>query len=313
MSESRPFEIDSQLRRHGVIPCSEGAPAFSVRRVRGSPIPIVIASPHAGRHYPETLILHMRQPAEAALRLEDRYADLLAQKVATLTGTALIVAHAPRAMIDLNRAPEDIDWDMIAAPSPARSGRQSAGRRSRSGLGIVPRRLPGLGELWSRKITLADLTERIDAVHRPYHLALAQLLESLRDKWGGALLIDIHSMPPLGPKTGHGAAADFVVGDRFGATCSSRIALAALDELELSGARAAHNRPYAGGYVLDRHGNPARGIHALQLEVCRATYLDNDLHEPGIGFDGVVDTIAALVRRMADELAANSSFAQAAQ
>ncbi len=315
MSTREPAPFDSLAQEGGLIPGGEGQPAYVLHRPQKLAIPLLIAVPHAGREYPASLVKRMRHPAEAAPRLEDRYIDLVARAVAQATGAALLVAHAPRAMIDLNRSPEDVDWDMVSGP---RSGfmrsRLAAGRRSRSGLGLVPRRLPGLGELWRQRLPIADLEQRIEQVHAPYHLALSQMLENLRDRWGAALLLDMHSMPPLGPKTGEGAAVDFVIGDRFGASCESHLVAAAMDHLDLEGARAAHNRPYAGGYVLDRHGAPARGLSAMQLEVCRATYLDSRLREPGDGVESVVQLVAGLVRRLADEVIKGAQgFAQAAE
>lgn len=292
---------DSRGRGGGLIPGSEGKPAFSFLRHR--PIPILISVPHAGRHYPLPLLRGLRHPDAAPLRLEDRYIDLIGDAVAQETGAALLVAHAPRAMIDLNRSPDDVDWEMVAGRAAAMRPRHAVGRRARSGLGLVPRRLPGLGELWSSQITRSDLAERIEMVHQPYHATIAQTLETMRDRWGAALLVDLHSMPPLGPKTGDDAAVDYVIGDRFGGSCESRFVVAAFDHLNAARARSAHNRPYAGGYVLDRHGSPGRGISAMQLEVCRSAYLDGELREPGSGLPDVVRIVSGLVRRFADELA----------
>ncbi|MGB3796974.1 MAG: N-formylglutamate amidohydrolase [Alteraurantiacibacter sp.] len=315
MSERRSGISDSRTITGGLIPGGEGRPAYVLHRHHTSAIPIVIAVPHAGREYPASLINRMRHPDEAALRLEDRYVDVIACQVAEATGAALLVTSAPRAMIDLNRSPEDIDWEMIAGP---RTGyvrsRLAVGRRSRSGLGLIPRRLPGLGELWRQQLPAADLSKRIDQVHTPYHLALSQTLESLRDRWGAALLLDLHSMPPLGPKTGVGAVVDYVIGDRFGAACESHLVGTALNHFEENGAHAAHNRPYAGGYVLDRHGAPARGVSAMQLEICRATYLDPQLREPGHGLDAVAEMITGLVMRLASVVGKSArGFSQAAE
>ncbi|KLE33582.1 N-formylglutamate amidohydrolase [Aurantiacibacter gangjinensis] len=297
------------------MPEGDGRPAFVLRRPPHFAIPILIAVPHAGRDYPASLLSRMRLADEAAPRLEDRYVDLIARKVADATGAALLVANAPRAMIDLNRSPDDVDWEMIAgARARTQRSRLAAGRRSRSGLGLVPRRLPGIGELWNQRIRAAELKARIDQVHSPYHLALTRTLESLRDRWGAALLVDMHSMPPLGPKTGEGRAADFVIGDRFGGSCESALVAAALGHLDAAGAHVVHNRPYAGGYVLDRHGAPARGLSAMQLEICRATYLDAGLREPSAGVDEVAQTVTGLIRRLADQMTRGAQgFAQAAE
>lgn len=287
----------------GTIP-GTGRPAFTLRLAPGAPVPVLIAAPHAGRAYPADLAAQMRNPAYAALRLEDRHIDGIARAVADATGAALLVAHAPRAMIDLNRSPDDMDWSMVVGGAPSPVHHSLANRRARSGLGVVPRRLPGLGEIWKGRIERAEIEARIDTIHRPYHVALARALEDLRDRWGAALLIDLHSMPPLMSRHAGQPAAEFVVGDRFGASSDRSLVSATFAYLEAQGRVAAHNRPYAGGYVLDRHAAPARGIHALQLEVCRSSYLDARLAEPSVRAAGVARLVAGLVRQLALEVAA---------
>jgi N-formylglutamate amidohydrolase len=308
---------ESAMRDAAGVPCANAPGSieqpFTVSMGEKPPIPVLLSVPHAGRAYPTELSARMRQPKLACLRLEDRFVDLLGQEVARETGAGLLVAHAPRAMIDLNRTPDDMDWDMVIGGAPHHTGRLAAGSRARSGLGLVPRRLPGMGELWQRRMTLDELEARLAQVHGPYHTALADGLEQLRDRWGAALLIDLHSMPPLGRKTGPDAAPDFVVGDRFGASCASHLSAAALQHFAEAGRAVAHNRPYAGGYVLDRHGAPARGIHAMQIEVCRTAYLDASLSEPGPGLAAVARVLAALIRRLAADLAIGRGMAQAAE
>jgi len=297
MTAAPPNPLDSV--DGGTIPGGGDAPAFVVRADPASPIPVLIAVPHAGRIYTPALVAAMRDPARAALRLEDRLADSLGEAVAAATGAALIVARAPRAMLDLNRAADDIDWEMVEGGGPAIGG--LPGRRARSGLGVVPRRLPGLGEIWRRRMTRAELEARIAGIHAPYHARVDAELARLRARWGAALLLDLHSMPPLGK--GAGAAPDFVIGDRFGATCEGGLVGAAFAYFAEAGRRAAHNRPYAGGYALERHAAMRRGVHALQLEVDRACYLDADLRERGAGFERCVSLLAGLVRRLAAEVA----------
>lgn len=287
----------------GEIPGSE-APAFTLRRPRGWPIPVLIAAPHGGRAYTSALLAGMRDPGFAQLRLEDRHCDALADAVAGETGAALLVAHAPRAMIDLNRSADDVDWSMIVEGAPPGARHSLANRRARTGLGLVPRRLPGLGEIWKHRLSRAELSRRVAGIHAPYHAAVAQTLEDLRDRWGAVLLLDLHSMPPLRARHAQERPSEFVIGDRFGASCSQALVTTAFAFFAAQGRLAVHNRPYAGGYVLDRHGAPARGVHALQIEVCRASYLDARLAEPSPRMPGVVRTLAGLVRALASEVAA---------
>lgn len=293
---------DSHVRSGGIIPGSGGVEAFVVKMPRPPAIPVLIAVPHAGRAYPHSLLERMRHPGSAALRLEDRYVDLLAEAVAKATGAALLVAHAPRAMLDLNRAPDDIDWEMIGGGAPDDVGSYTPGRRARSGLGLIPRRLPGLGELWKRRHDREDLWARIEGIHAPYHQALGETLAELQGQWGAALLLDLHSMPPLGFSNGQ-PPPEFVLGDRFGTTCHGSLLASAFSYFAAARRGTAHNRPYAGGYVLERHAAPTRGLHALQLEIDRSSYLDSRMAEPGDGFAGMVALLSGLVARLAGEVA----------
>ena len=315
----------SQRETGGHIPGTLGASAFYLRAPQPSAIPVLVAVPHAGRAYPGSLLERMRHPAFAALRLEDRKIDLLAEEMARQTGAALLVAQAPRAMIDLNRAVDDVDWDMIGGGAPAHRlntvgdgastrsdevGSYTPGMRARSGLGLIPRRLPGLGELWKRRHDPLDLAARIAGIHEPYHVRLAATLASLRERWGAALLIDLHSMPPLTLRGGQ-PGPELVVGDRFGTTCHGGLVASAFAYFAEHRRGTAHNRPYAGGYVLERHAAPRSGLHALQLEIDRSIYLDSRLLEPGDGFAAMAELMVGLVRRLASEVAALGQVAVA--
>lgn len=297
MAESSP-ESDSQRCGGGWIPGAPGLPAFILHASEPSAIPVLIAVPHGGRAYPRALLRDMRHSESVILRLEDRYVDRLALRIARATGSHLLVANAPRAMIDLNRAPDDVDWEMFARADRPEGVAALPSRRARSGLGVIPRRLPGIGELWRRRLDRAELVGRIEGIHAPYHAVLDRALQALRDRWGAALLIDLHSMPPLPVRAGM-APPEVVVGDRFGATCHGSLVATAFSQLAESGRETAHNRPYAGGYVLERHANPRGGIHALQLEIDRSHYLDPKLMEPGPGMEAMIEDLSALVRRLA--------------
>jgi N-formylglutamate amidohydrolase len=296
---------DDSPQGGGSIPGSPAIAAFTLLQSDPSSLPVLIAVPHAGRAYPPTLLERMRRPEETTRRLEDRYADSLAHAVAAATGAGLLTAHAPRAMIDLNRAPDDVDWDMfVREPGNSAPGPQNSRlHRARNGLGLIPRRLPGFGELWTRPHERAELTARIEAVHAPYHKCLAAALLRLRKRWGAALLVDLHSMPSLPHHHGN-AGAEFVLGDRFGTSCDGGLIAASFGFFAGETRRIAHNRPYAGGYVLERHGAPKRGIHAVQIEIDRASYLDPQLDSLGAGFDSTAGLLARFVVRLAEATAA---------
>jgi N-formylglutamate amidohydrolase len=255
----------------------------------------------------------LRQPERASLRLEDRHVDALALPAAEATQTSLLLADAPRAMIDLNRSADDIDWGMVRGPKPRMTRHSLANRRSRNGLGLVPRRLPGMGEIWRRALDRSELDSWIAGIYHPYHAALSHELERLRDRWGTALLIDLHSMPPLPKAHPHDQPAEFVIGDRFGASCEPGLVDLAIRYLANNGRRVAHNRPYAGGYVLDRYGQTARGIHAIQIEVCRSTYLDARLDQPSVRAGAIAKLLSGLIRTLGTEAALMGNSGVAAQ
>lgn len=279
-------------------------------------MPVLIAVPHAGRAYPQAVLDQMRDEELCRLRLEDRYVDRLAVEVARQTRTGLLVANAPRALLDLNRAHDDVDWDMVEGARKLMVRPTAVSRRARSGLGLVPRRLPGFGEIWREPLGRDTLDRRIESIHKPYHEFLAAELARIRDYWGVALLVDLHSMPPLRAKAGEAHVPRIVLGDRFGASCHGSLIARAIRYLEKQGCPSAHNRPYSGGYVLDRHSAPTRGIHALQIEVCRSTYLDDRLDQPTTALTPLAHMLAGLVRELGAEtarLGASGQLPQAAE
>lgn len=256
--------------------------------------PVVLSVPHAGRDYSPALLQAARVGRAALETLEDRLVDRLIWR-ATANGATAIVARSPRAEIDLNRDPREIDPALVAPPLPSGHVMQSA--RTRGGLGLIPSRIAGAGPIWRERISRAEVTRRVDRIHAPYHEALEAALGHARDRFGEAVLLDCHSMPPRarldGGRTPHAA---IVFGDRHGTTIAPDLLDAALGAARGLGWRAQCNAPYAGGYIVARHGRPKDGLHALQLEIDRAAYLDADLRTPGPGFESVARLIAALVQ-----------------
>lgn len=279
-------------------PAGEASEPFTLTRAALPPIPIVIAAPHGGRNYPDYVLENMREPTFSRLRLEDRLIDTVASEVARLTGASLLIANTPRAILDLNRSKDDVDWGMVEGAKPTDNRVSQKNRRARSGLGLVPRRLPNFGEIWRHKLAAHELDERIEQIHRPYHSALGKEMERLRDHWGAALLVDLHSMPPLKKLYGMPNIARFVVGDRFGASCDPGLTGCVLRFLDRQLFPNNHNRPYAGGYILEQHAAPRRGLHALQLEVCRTLYLDPAMAELSEGAKPLAEMLAAMVREL---------------
>jgi len=262
--------------------------------------PVILSVPHAGRDYRPALLRAARLPQAALETLEDRLVDRLVWR-ATANGATAFIARAPRAEIDLNRDEREIDPGQIAPPLPAAGLVQSA--RTRGGIGLVPSRITGLGPIWRERISRAELDRRIGSVHRPYHAALEAALGHARVRFGGAILLDCHSMPPR-PRSEGANGATVIFGDRHGTTISADLLDAAVAAARALGYRTACNAPYAGGYVVGRHGRPQRGVHALQIELDRALYLDRDLRAPGPGFEGACRLIAAVAHALEERLLA---------
>ncbi len=257
--------------------------------------PVILSVPHAGRAYPPDLADDCRFPADRLLPLEDRLADLLVAS-AFKAGFTGLVAMTPRAVIDLNRAERDMDPGMLTQPMDVQP---ILSAKARGGLGLVPRRTAALGDIWRRRFSPDEINERIDAHHRPYHDRLETLMEAARRRHGTAILLDIHSMPPLA-QDGTSAPPQIIIGDRFGRSASSMLTEIAGATFEAAGLRVAFNAPYAGGHILDRHSAPADGLHAIQLEFDRRLYLDPQLRAAG---SGLAD-MASLLRQVAERLSA---------
>lgn len=259
--------------------------------------PVVLSVPHAGRAYSAALLRSARLPRETLECLEDRLVDRLVWRAAAAGATA-IVAQSPRAEIDLNRDEREIDPASIVPAPPMRSVLQSA--RTRGGLGLIPARISGSGSIWRHRIAQDEVRRRIEELHRPYHDALADALEQTRLRFGIAILLDCHSMPPRNKEAGE---ANIIFGDRHGTSIAPELADAAVTAARLAGFSTARNDPYAGGYITTRHGHPENNIHALQLEIDRALYLDASLREPGAGFDRTARLIASIVSALAERTA----------
>jgi N-formylglutamate amidohydrolase len=265
-------------------------------------LPVLLSVPHSGRDYPEWLTGLAGGGREALAPLEDPLVDRLVWR-ALGRGAGAVIALAPRAAVDCNRAEEDVDPSVVDGIRPRRLS-----ARARGGLGIVPGRTQQHGYLWRRAISAVELEARLDAAHRPYHGAIERQLDTLVARFGCALLLDCHSMPP--PPRG---VPSLVVGDCHGRSAAPWLSTAAVRIARGAGLDAGLNDPFAGGHVVERHGRPARGVHALQLEFDRRLYLDARLREPGEGFDRIACLIEALAVGLGELLLDRTQLATAAE
>ena len=253
------------------------------------PLPVLISVPHAGRDYPEWLVSLSARGRTSLETLEDPLVDRLVWR-ALRRGPAAVIAQAPRAAVDCNRGEDEIDPAAVQSHAV-----RAVSPRARGGLGIVPSRTAAHGHLWRRPISRGELEQRLNDAYRPYHHAIGEQLSLLFDRHGCALLLDCHSMPPSP------GAPPVVIGDRFGRSAAPWLMDGALAAAFDAGFAARANDPFAGGHVLDRHGSPADGIHALQVEIDRRCYLTAS-GEPNEGFDRVAAFLEDLAVRLGTAL-----------
>lgn len=266
-----------------------------------SGLPVLLSVPHAGRDYPHWLLDLAAKGRASLTSLEDPLVDRLVWR-AMQQGIGAVIATAPRAGVDCNRAEHEVDPVVVEG-----SNCRPMSARVRGGLGIIPGRTQQHGFLWRRSIRAEQLEQRIESAHRPYHRAIEDELEKLHQRFGCALLLDCHSMPPPPPGT-----PSIIFGDCHGRTAASWIGREAKEISRRFGFTAGSNEPFAGGHIVERHGAPVRGIHALQIEVDRRCYLNSSLTEPGTGFDRVASLIEALAADLGNALLGRQ-FATAAE
>jgi N-formylglutamate amidohydrolase len=253
-------------------------------------MPVLLSVSHAGRDYDDIILANAAQGRRALETLEDPLVDRLCWR-AIGSGVGALIQNVPRAVIDCNRDEEEIDPAAIEGICPA-----PVGPRARYGLGLVPSRTHRHGALWRRRIGRTELHRRINEVHRPYHELLAGTLETMAGRFGETALIDCHSMPS------RAGQAEMVIGDRHGSSAASWLTAEAARLTRGAGFKVALNDPYAGGAIVARHGRPAAGIHAIQLEIDRSTYLAGDGRTPGVGFDRIAGFLESLAVGLGEAL-----------
>jgi N-formylglutamate amidohydrolase len=276
------------------LPEARSEPPFVLIEPLRRTAPLIFASPHSGRRYPPELLANARVSLISLRRSEDAYVDELFAGAAA-HGAAVLSAAVARAYIDLNRDPAELDPEMFEERPP--NSPHAASARVQAGLGAIPR-ISGDGQtIYRRKLTLKDAERRIAAVHRPYHTMLQNLVAETRQVFGCTVLVDCHSMP----SNARGAhAPDIVLGDRYGASCHPSLTALVEATLRRQGYRVARNTPFAGGHTTQTYGRPSDRVHALQIEINRALYVDERTLERGKGFARV----RADMTRLAEALSA---------
>lgn len=238
--------------------------------------PVIFSSPHSGAFYPDPFVEQSPLDLLTLRQSEDFMVDTLFQAAPEL-GSPLLKANFPRAYCDPNREAYELDPDMFETPLPDYVATVSS--RISAGIGTIPKLVSRGKFIHAKSLPFAEAEHRIETCYVPYHRALRNLIDDATDRFDGVLLIDCHSMPST-PLTGGRPSVDFVLGNRFGRSCSAAISMQIAENLKSQGYSVAFNSPYAGGYITRKYYQPARHIHTLQIEVGRHLYMDQETLSP---------------------------------
>lgn len=284
----------------------ELAPPFEVVEPPHLACPLVFSSPHSGNVYPRRFLDAARLDEAVLRHSEDAFVDALFGGAAAL-GAPLIKARFPRAYLDLNREPYELDPRMFEGQLPPFANTRSL--RVAGGLGTIARVIGQSQEIYAHRLPVGEAIERIERLYKPYHACLRGLLDRARQNFGIAVLVDCHSMPSgtlrqnLSPIYRMGEMMqrpDFVVGDRYGTSCAPDFTECVEFELRLRGYKVQRNKPYAGGFITEHYGHPGDECHALQIEVSRALYMDERSLTRGPRFSDVAADLARMAAILAD-------------
>ncbi len=252
---------------------------FRLDRPARQTVPFLFASPHSGRFYPASLLERSRLDATSLRSSEDAFVDELFAGVVDL-GAPLLAAQFPRAFLDVNRSMAELDAGMFASPLAVPVDTPSSPRVA-AGLGVIPRIVRDGAEIYRGKLDSGEAGARLSQLYKPYHQALSDLMRETRTRFGVAVLIDCHSMPSAL------SVPDIVLGDRYGASAAPPLTARAEAAFAREGFSVARNTPYAGGHTTTLYGRVAQGCHALQIEVNRALYLDEDRVAKKLSFEAL--------------------------
>src|SRR6201991_564083 len=277
-------------------PRDELDPPFEIVEPASCRGPVLFNSPHSGSTYPHEFLLLSRLDIRTLRRSEGSFLGELIGAVVR-HGYPLMHAHFPRCFVDVNREPYELDPRMFEGRLPSFANTRSM--RVAGGLGTIARVVGDAQEIYRERLAVEDALGRIEALYKPYHRALRRLINPAHQAFGTVILVDCHSMPSVGVSRDEPRRPDIVIGDRYGTSCASLLPDLVEDIMNGLGYSIGRNKPYAGGFITEHYGNPASGLHTVQLELNRAIYMDERRRERGPRFAQVATDFAALADALA--------------
>ncbi len=292
--------MDAESRFDAETPCDADAASHEVVDPKRQTLPLVFASPHSGSHYPREFLAASRLDPLSLRRSEDSFVDEIFEAAPRL-GAPLIRALFPRAFVDANREPFELDPAMFEDQLPAYANTRSP--RVAAGLGTIARVVANGADIYRGKLAFAEALGRIRRYYWPYHKALGELVERTKAGFGCCVLVDCHSMPsvggPMDRDAGH-ERVDFVLGDCHGTSCAPVVADSVARALQGLGYHVARNAPYSGGFVTRHYGRPEEGVHSLQIEVNRCLYMDESEIRRGAGLPGLARDMSTVIATLGE-------------
>jgi len=278
----------------------ESLPPFEIVEPADWRAPIIFNSPHSGSVYPDDFLIASRVDLPVLRRSEDSFMDELIGHLSN-RGFPVMRVNFPRCYVDVNREPYELDPRMFSGRLPSFANSRSM--RVVGGLGTIPRVVGDGQEIYRERISLDDALERIETLYKPYHRALRRLINRAQQMFGTAVVVDCHSMPSVGLSRDEPRRPDVVIGDRYGTSCAQLLSDRIEETMSRLGYSVGRNKPYAGGFITEHYGNPANGMHTVQLELNRAVYMDERRRERGPRFAQVAADFAILADTLATALA----------
>ncbi len=272
-----------------------GEKPFQVLQPAQQRVPFVFNSPHSGRHYPDTFVDAARLTRHQLRASEDVLVDKLFDSVVEI-GAPLLAARFPRAWLDVNREPFELDPRLFGEQLPAHANIRSM--RVSGGFGTIPRLVAENLPIYREPPTLDTALARIAGVYRPYHDTLRHLIAATSVNFGHAVLVDCHSMPSNGNRYNDRGRADIIVGDRYGTSCHGEISREIMHRFGELGYTVTRNKPYAGGFITEHYGRPLKGLHAVQIEINRSIYMDEETLQPNAGFNSLAADIREVMTHL---------------
>jgi N-formylglutamate amidohydrolase len=274
----------------------ELSPPFEIVEPAAWRAPIIFNSPHSGSVYPDEFLSASRIDLPALRRSEDSFMDEL---IAGLSGRGFptVSVNFPRSYVDVNREPYELDPRMFTGRLPSFANTRSM--RVAGGLGTIPRVVGDGQEIYRERLSVDDALARIEVLYKPYHRALRRLINKAHQAFGTAVVVDCHSMPSIGVSRDEPRRPDVVIGDRYGTSCAPLLADVIEETMSRLGYSVGRNKPYAGGFITEHYGNPASGLHTVQLELNRAIYMDERRRERSARFAQVASDFIILAEVLA--------------